>query len=365
MVPVSRLREIDARRVCVVKPSAFGDIVQALPLLPVLRERFPGSHLAWVVNHSLRDLLTGLPALDEVISFHRGGPWRSAMALLRTLRSQRFDLVFDLQGLLRTGLMVAATGAPLRVGLESAREGANLACNCVIPDSGRMVPAHLRYWRIAEALGMEDRQRVTQVHIGKDERLWADRHLAILRRPNEPGAPLLAIHPGARWTTKRWPLEKFAVVGAKAIRKFGFSVVVLGSPDEQEVAAQLEMLLRRFAPAGNILNLTGNTTLKQLAAVLQAADVCLTNDSGPMHLAAGLGTSVVGIFTCTNAVRSGPPGENHELIETELSCAGSYRKKCPYRGKHHMACMEELAAERVWSAFVRLVERKRRERKAA
>jgi ADP-heptose:LPS heptosyltransferase len=84
-----------------------------------------------------------------------------------------------------------------------------------------------------------------------------------------------------------------------------------------------------------------------------------------MHLAAGLGTSVVGIFTCTSPIRSGPPGDNHELVETELPCAASYRKKCPYQGNQHMACMEELAAERVWSAFVRLVERKRRHTRAA
>jgi lipopolysaccharide heptosyltransferase II len=365
MVPASRLREIDARRICVIKPSAFGDIVQALPLLPMLRDRFPNAHIAWVANRTLTDLLAGHPALDEIIAFDRNGTWQNSLQLLHDLRRKAFDLVFDLQGLLRTGLMVAATRASLRVGLETAREGANFACNCTIPDSGRMVPAHLRYWRVAEALGMEDCQRLTLVRISEEDRRWADRQLAVLKRPPEPRAPVLAIHPGARWTTKRWPVEKFSVIGAKAIRTYGFSIVLLGSPDEQPVAAQLESLLKRFVPAGNVLNLTGKTTLKQLAAVLQAADVCLTNDSGPMHLAAGLETSVVGIFTCTSAIGSGPPGKNHELVSTELPCAASYRKKCPYQGSQHMACMEELAAERVWSAFVRLVERKRRQPKAA
>lgn len=365
MIPHSQLREIDSRRICLIKPSAFGDIVQTLPLLPMLRERFPNAHISWVVNRSLADLVTGHPALNDVIPFDRHGTWSNWLDLLKTLKRRSFDLVFDLQGLFRTAVMTAATRAPIRVGLQTAREAANLACNCVIPDSGRMVPAHLRYWRVAEALGKEDCQRLTQVYYSNEDRVWAARQIAAMRRPSDPRAPILAIHPGARWTTKRWPVEKFSVIGAKAIRAYGFSVLILGSPDEQATAGQLETLLRRFATAGNILNLTGKTTLKQLSALLQAADICLTNDSGPMHLAAGLGTSVVGLFTCTSATRSGPPGDNHALVETELPCAASYRKKCPYQGNQHMACMEELAAERVWAAFVRLVERKRRHTRAA
>ena len=87
------------------------------------------------------------------------------------------------------------------------------------------------------------------------------------------------------------------------------------------------------------------------------AQVLLTNDSGPMQLAAALGTPVVAVFTCTSSVISGPPGKQHELIATGVNCAASYRKKCPYRGRKHMACMEELDVERVWSAFGRLIEK--------
>jgi heptosyltransferase-1 len=84
-----------------------------------------------------------------------------------------------------------------------------------------------------------------------------------------------------------------------------------------------------------------------------------------MHLAAELNTPVVGVFTCTNAVRSGPAGPIHELVSTNVRCAGSYRKKCPYRGRRHMACMEELDVERVWIAFCRLVQKTRPKKDAA
>ena len=98
-------------------------------------------------------------------------------------------------------------------------------------------------------------------------------------------------------------------------------------------------------PAVVLTNLAGKTTLKQLAAVLDQSHVLLTNDSGPMQMAAALGTPVVGVFTCTSPEISGPPGDRHELVATGVSCAASYRKRCPYRGKKHLACMEELDVE--------------------
>ncbi|HUG89847.1 MAG TPA: glycosyltransferase family 9 protein [Planctomycetaceae bacterium] len=355
----SDLRALDAERVCLIKPSALGDVVQTMPLVPVLRERFPRARLAWVVNRPFGELLEGLPGLDEVIPLDRRGPVWNWLRLLGDLRRRRFDLVFDLQGLLRTAVMAAATGARLRVGLESSREGAGLACHLLLPDSGRLVPAHLRYWRVAEALGLGDRHRQAEIPIPAADREWADGQVATLR------GPLLAVHPGARWKTKLWPVEKFAAVAARAFRAFGFSTIIVGGSDERLAAARLEHLLRRFVPAAGVLNLAGRTSLKQLAAVLAAAGVMLSNDSGPMHLAAAMGTPVVGVFTCTSPTRSGPPGPRHALVAAELPCAASYRKRCPHRGRKHLACMEELSIERVWQAFARLVDRRESAARAA
>eukprot|EP00913_Durusdinium_trenchii_P035235 g32965.t1 len=277
---------------------------ETTPTVVVIGER---AEISWVLNSELTELLEDHPCLDSVIPYHRRGSLSDSLSLLRDLRSRRFDLVFDLQGLLRTGVMTTATGADVRVGLESAREGSGAACHLLLADTGRFVPAHLRYWKVAEALGMGNLSRETHVPIPAADRNWAVAKLAPMRRP------ILAVNPGARWVTKRWPIEHFAVVAAKASRYYGFSTVILGSRGERPLALQLEHLLRRFTPAAGIVNLAGETTLKQLAATLQSADVMLTNDSGPMHLAAGLGTPVLGIFTCTDPVRSGPPGDVHEL----------------------------------------------------
>ncbi|MGE3316127.1 MAG: glycosyltransferase family 9 protein [Planctomycetaceae bacterium] len=189
-----------------------------------------------------------------------------------------------------------------------------------------------------------------RVAVNAEDHAWARERVADL------GSPTLAIHPGARWITKRWPAERFAAVACKAMRRYGFSTVILGSGDERPVCNQLEAVVRKFSPNGNITNLAGKTSLKQLAALLASVNVVLTNDSGPMHLAAAVGTPVVGLFTCTSPVRSGPPGTQHQCVTTKLSCAASYRKRCPYRGRKHLACMEELDIDRVWQAFVRVME---------
>ena len=359
---MTQLRELDdgrIRRIGIIKPSAFGDVVQTLPILPVLKERFPEVEIAWVIRRELSPLLAGHPQLDDVIPYDRHGGVRGTWRLMSELKARAFDLVFDLQGLFRTGLMTWATKAPYRVGLQSAREGSRLACNITLADTGRMVPAHIRYWRVAEALGLGDRQRISFIHTSIADDSWAARQVSELEQP------CLAIHPGARWETKRWPVENFAVVAAKAYRRFGFSMAILGSGEERPAAEELETLLRRFIPAARIANLAGETSIKQLAALLKQVDLVLTNDSGPMHLAAAVNTPVVGVFTCTDPARSGPPGDEHALITTDMSCRACYKKRCPLKGKNERACLTDITADQVWSRFEALVQRHARRDRVA
>src|SRR5262245_31335375 len=155
--PLDRLQP---QRICLIKPSALGDIVQALPVLSALRGRFPQSHIAWVVNRSYADLLAGHPHLDELLIFDRGAAgsgWIGACSSMRRLCdelvAQRFDLACDLQGLLRSGLMTGATHAARRVGLGDCREGARLFCTDIVRVPADRQSAVDRYWLVAEALG--------------------------------------------------------------------------------------------------------------------------------------------------------------------------------------------------------------------
>lgn len=338
------LTAIDPRRICVIKPSALGDIVQTLPLLPVLKDCYPEATIDWVVNRSLAGLLDGHPLINQLIPFDRGGGLRKYLQLLRTLRREKFDLVFDLQGLLRTGVMTWSTGARVRLGLECAREGAPLAYHFQIPNTRHGQPAYELYWRLAEILGRGEFPRETNLFIAESTRDWARELLATLSRP------ALTISAGAQWETKRWPAEKYADVAVEAARRWGFGICLVGSREERALAETVRCSIKAHDASIPLLDLAGETDLKQLAAVLAASDLVLSNDSGPMHLAAGLGTATVGVFLCTSPHRSGPYGDAHETVATTVPCAASYKKKCPQSGDACHGCFRELDADRVLGA---------------
>ena len=139
----------------------------------------------------------------------------------------------------------------------------------------------------------------------------------------------------------------------KAYRATGATAVIIGAPDELDICEEAERLIRRFAPAATCVNLAGRTTLRQLAACLHRCDLAVSNDTGPMHLAAAVGTPVVGVFTCTDPVRSGPGGRAHEFVRTAVACAGSYNKTCPLAGAAKCACLQDVQVAAVWDATVR------------
>ncbi len=334
------LDQLAPDRICLIKPSALGDVVQALPVLSGLRQRWPEAHISWVINRGLAPLLAQHPELDDVIAFDRNARGHkmlgSAYHLTRRLRRGRFDLTIDLQGLARSGLMTMATRARRRLGMSIAREGAALAYTDCIRIPTRDMPAVPRNWLIAQALGCQGNPPPARLGILAEQRSWARNTLSGLPRP------LVAIHPGAAWATKRWPAGHFVSVARQALQQQGAGVVLVGSgadvPLCDAIAAQL--------PQSHCANLGGQTDLLMLAAVLEAADVMLAGDSGPMHLAAAVGTPVVAVFTCTSPLRAGPHGEGHRIAATGVPCAASYLKTC-----NSMICMQELAPHRVSQAL--------------
>jgi heptosyltransferase I len=370
-----RARFRAARRILVIKPSALGDVVQTLPIVAPRREVAPPAAFDWVISAELRELVTGHPGIASAIPFHRGGGLLPYLRLLERLAAARYDIVLDLQGLLRTATMSVATGAALRLGLETAREGAAFAAHLTIPQTGPTIPAHARYARVADwitgsqpapasqrpaAQRLVSQLPVTGKHLNRATSL-----LAGLPRP------VLAIHPGAKWVTKRWPPEKFAAVASRYLAETAGSVVIVGAPSERDLAERL-LAERSPAQSSRALNLSGQTTLLELAALLHQVDRVLSNDSGPMHLAAAMGTPVVGLFTCTSPLLSGPvprtdleihvegrpinpstdhPPRPHQLVATHLPCAAGYHKLCPLTGPAHTACFTELDTDRVWKAL--------------
>lgn len=343
------LRDYSARRIAIIKPSALGDIVNSLPVLIALRTRYPQAHIAWVVNRVYEELLHGHPDLDETLPFDRGvskhGWWRATqeyVRFFRQFRQQEFDLVIDLQGLLRSGLMTAASAAPRRVGLSTAREGATwFYTDAIAVADFSAIHAVERYWLVAEALGVGHLPKEYRIAIPAEARAWAESLLARYPRP------WLVFGVGARWQTKRWPPEHFAVLARRAQQKTGGAIFFVGGREEtvqaQATAGRLE---------GLSADLTGQTTLPQLAALLARADGMVANDTGPLHLAVALGCPVVAPYTCTRVRLNGPYGMEHGAVESRVWCQGSYVKRCA-----RLDCMSELTPERLWPPLEELLTR--------
>jgi lipopolysaccharide heptosyltransferase I len=341
------LREFSAQRIVIIKPSALGDIIHALPVLAAVRRRYPDAYIAWVVNRTLEPLLRGHSDLDATLPFDRAaarsGPkkaLRCYVRLFRALRAGRFDLALDLQGLFRSGVMTRATGATRRVGLGCAREGAAWFYTDVAPVANPdTMHAVDRCWAVAEALGAGDLPKVFQVNVPAEEAAWAARTLHILPRP------WLALGVGARWQTKRWPPRHFAALTQRALDRFGGSIILIGGAEDRPLAREASVQIQ-----GAILDLAGQTSLSQLAAILARADVMVANDTGPLHLAAALGRPVVAPYTCTSIVENGPYGMADHAVESRVWCHGSYLTKCS-----RLECMAELTPDRLWPVLEKVL----------
>jgi lipopolysaccharide heptosyltransferase I len=323
------LNEISARRVLLLKPSALGDIVHALPVLSALRIRFPEAHIAWVVNRCYAEILHGHPDLSAVLAFDRRGAWTRVLPLAAKLTRGNFDLVIDLQGLFRSAVMALTTRAPRRIGLASAREYSHLVYTDIVPDFGGLHAVD-RYWRIAEALGVGNHPKRFRIPISDVAQAWAAKQLEAMPRPR------LAIAAGSRWATKRWPAAFFSQLAAYAQRRFGCSAILIGTTDEVAISRAIRVKL-----PGRALDLTGKTTLPQLAAVLSHCDCALANDTGPMHLAGALQRPIIAPYTCTKAHLHGPYGKTG-AVESRVPCQGSYLTHCG-----RMDCMRELTPDRL------------------
>jgi heptosyltransferase-1 len=319
-------------RILIIKPSAIGDVVHALPVLNLLRKKWPASHISWLVTPGCAGLLDGHPQLNEVIRFDRrklGNSWRdlaSAVALHdlgRELQSKKFDLVIDLQGLMRSGLLGFRTGAAVRVGSTRDREFGWMFQTHLAPvdRDGHAVD---RYLAVADYLGL-GRSPVDFVFPTDD----ADRAAAAPLLPDGPFAVLL---PGTNWVTKRWPAEKFAALVRPLRERFGLATVVAGSADDSKLAAMIP----------GAVDLTGRTPLRQLVAVLEKASLVIANDTGPMHIAAALGRPLVAVYGPTDPAQTGPYGRDDSVVRLDLVCSPCFSRKCTHR-----TCLVQLDVEHV------------------
>jgi heptosyltransferase I len=327
-------------RILLVKLSSFGDVLHTLPALEALRSAYPAAHITWLVEAAYAPLLAGHPALDEVWEAPRlhasellaGANPARLRRLLHLLRARRFDLVLDVQGLLKSAVWVALARSPRKIGYDQTREGSYLVLTERVPPFDPEAHAVLRYLNLAHYLGAPPALPRFRLGLG----LGVDTTVLV---PEAAAAPLAVLHPGARWASKRWPPASWARV-AEWLNQQGFQVAITGSRADAELA----LSITGQSPA-SIVNLTGCTSLAELAAILRWARLAVTTDTGVMHLAAALATPAVALFGPTAPWRTGPYGEGHRVVRLELPCSPCFKRRCP-----DPRCLHDLTPQMVVAA---------------
>ncbi len=332
-------------KILILKPSSLGDVVQALPVLRLLKCHLPEAEIYWWIGANLEPLLAEDPDLAGVIKFSRdrwAAPkhWYEISTAIQRLRRTEFDWVIDLQSLFRSGVFAWLANGKLTVGLDSQREGSQMFYDYLVRRPSYETHAVDWYLEVLRFLGvpvdhqfewMPARPKVAEALAEK----WPDFK-----------SRWLILQPGARWRTKRWPVEHFSELASRCIRKApDLRIAVLGGPEERELGEKI----CHSAPE-HCLDLTGKLSLPEMVEWIRASELMVTNDTGPMHVAAAVGTPVLALFGPTEPRRTGPYGQLDRVLQLKTPpCIPCLKPRCRWSNPHE--CLRALSPDMVFDAI--------------
>lgn len=321
-------------RVLIVKLSALGDLVHAMPVARALKADLQ-AEIDWITQDEYVDLVACFDDVDRVIGFPRRRFVRHHRRFLRELRTRSYDLIIDLQGLFKSGVVTRLARGTRRIGPSYHRECARLFYSEVPGPADRSRHAVEQAADVIRYLGLKPARRACPMSLPHYNPVGDRPHVAIV--------------PCSRWSTKNWPVERFADVARQVMKRTGGTVYVVGGPDDAEACSRIA------EQSSGAVNLCSRTTIAETAGVLRAMDLVISVDTGPMHVAAAAGTPVLAIFGATDPLRTGPHGDRHDVLTTAgLDCRPCMSRRC---ARGDLACLTRIevatvvqAAEKMLSA---------------
>lgn len=331
-------------KILILKPSSLGDVIQALPVLRSIKSQLPESRIYWWIDSNLAPLLEDDPALEGIVRFERrrwAAPrhWGELWHSVHWIRRQSFDWVIDLQCLARSGIVAWLANGGLTVGLDDAREGARGLYDLIARRPSFHTHAVDWYLQILPLLGLDVRTDFEWLPSRPD--------IAAGLRCKWPldSHPWLVLQPGARWLNKRWPIDSFAELARQVTTRFPRShLAVLGGLEDAPLGATIVQ-----AAGERCLDLTGKLTLTEMVEWIRVCQLMVTNDTGPMHVAAALGKPVIALFGPTEPQRTGPYGQVKNVLQLDLPCVPCLSSRCHYAKP--LECLRALPPERVFHAI--------------
>lgn len=335
---------MEYKNILIIKMSALGDVMHALPCAAALRELYPQAKIRWIVHPQFSTFVPQPPYVDEIIYFDKQAftkmsvkdKIKAFLHMRSFLRSFKFDLVIDLQGLFKSAVVAWMTGCKNRIGYNDMREGSGLISKAIhgAHDQGHIVQ---QYLDVIRYLGSKVEEPFFPMPELTEEKAQLQ-NILLEKFSGSAKQDLVALVPGAGWVTKEWPEAYFIDLAKKLIAQ-GKKIVLVGGPAETAKA----QLIAENLPQEQVLNLTGKTNLKELAALMDNVGLCIGGDTGPVHIAAAMGCRIIALFGASSGHRAGPYGKQVTVISTTEECAPCFKRKCPL----HKNCMEKISVQQV------------------
>ena len=315
----------------------IGDMVLLTPTLRALKSTFPQSKLALLVRAGVAGLMATHPHLDEIIVDTKGrkpGTLRPFRQIIRRVRQGNFDMALVLHPTsFRNALIPFLARIPIRIGSCVGGRGILLTNSHV--HSLKLHEVY-RYLQALKLIGISEPSDALEFWHSESDHRYARELLSL--HSVDATRRVIGINLGTTWQTKLWTVEKFAEVITRLQKQIKCAIVLTGSSAEIELGKALERVVKE-----KVVNLAGKTTVMQLGGLIECCDLLLTCDSGPMHIAAAVGTPVVALFGPTSPLRHSPHGEGHYVFEMPVSCRPCYKKVCRRRDAPNL-CMNEIEA---------------------
>jgi len=337
---------MEAANILIRVPNWVGDAVLAIPAIKAVRERFPRAEITLMVRPWVAGLFTAAPFVDKIWSEEKPGSVADWSRIARQIRGRSFDLALLLPNSFESALMMFLAGVPRRVGY--ATDGRRwMLTNAVAPVKTSLHQVDY-YLELLKPLSANTWRPSISIEAAGEERANARRLLGAEGVPG--GEPFLALNAGAAYgSAKRWDETRFAAVADILAAELRFHIALIGSEKERSIAEQIRH--RMHTPASV---LAGKTTLETLIGVLAESSLMITNDSGPMHIAAALGVPTVAVFGPTDEQVTGPCGPRTRIVKQAVECSPCLLRECPIDHR----CMTGVSVEDVCNAARELIKRR-------
>ncbi len=342
--------------ILIIKLSSIGDVVHALPFLEVLKISYPDSRIDWLIEEEASQVISGHPAINRVIISKRKA-WEKeilnplkftkvfseAVGFYKELRSSSYDIVVDLQGLFRSGFLTALSRGKRKIGMSGGREGASFFLKEPAVSVDYDQHAINRYLNVASYLDCKTVRFKGEIPVFEQDKKLADGVLG----PDTENNSIIAINPMAKWKTKLWEPNKFSELASGLQKDLNCRIIFTGSGQDRAI---IDEMIKHMGNAAGPVNLAGLTSLKELACLYSRCSVLICTDTGPMHIAAAMGCSVVALFGPTAPLRTGPYGTGHRVIRSGIDCSPCFKKECD-----DTKCMKDITVDEVFAAVSGLI----------